>query len=259
MTNLLVSFGSHARGEADSYSDADLLEIGTVESNHLKTASTLFMPRDQFLAASRTGSLFIKHVLSEGQLAGGASLDFATLKQSWQSAANYQIEIDENLDLLELLAHVSSNRAGLVVAVDLTICALRSVLIRRLAEQGEYIFSWTKLAERARSAGLIHPRGPALIQAARRVKNLYRSRNHVAVPHAFVSALIEAARPALGYIHFRVGGVVPYDLPSRCPERSYKQLRAMELVRAAYPADQSIETWSSWIADPRSFCVKAGY
>ncbi|HUB66585.1 MAG TPA: hypothetical protein VL981_03780 [Candidatus Methylacidiphilales bacterium] len=259
MTNLLISFGSQARGEADSYSDTDLLEVTDVDSNDFKAASTLLMSQDRLLAASQTGSLFIKHVFSEGRLVAGTATDFAALTRSWQSAASYQDEIEENRDLLKLLAYVSSNQAGLAAAVDITICALRSILIRLLAERGEYLFSWAKLAERSLSVGLIHPRGPALIQAARRLKNLYRSGKDVIVPHSFVGTLIEATQPALGHVRLNVGGVVPYDLPDRCPERSYKQLRAMELVRAAHPNDRSFDRWSAWIADPRRFCIKAGY
>ena len=259
MTNLLISFGSQARGEADLYSDTDLLEVSDTESNDFKPVGTISVSRDMLLAASRTGSLFIKHLFSEGRLVAGPPSDFAALRRSWRSAVSYQDEIEENRDLLTLLAYVSGNQAGLVAAMDITICALRSILIRVLAERGEYIFSWAKLAERSLSAGLIQPHGPALIQAARRMKNLYRCGKRVIVPHSFVCTLIEAAQPALGCVRFHAGGVVPYDLPDRCPERSYKQLRAMELVRAAYSNDRSFERWSAWIADPRSFCVKAGY
>lgn len=258
MTNLLISFGSRARGDADPYSDIDLLEVFD-EQPSFSERDILQMPRDRFLAASRSGSLFVKHLFSEGKLVHGdqAKLDF--FKRSWLPASSYRSEIESNRDLLELLSYVPGNQAGFNAAVDILICALRSILIRLAAEEGEYLFSWASLSNRSLRAGLLRSDGPDRIQVARRLKNLYRAEMPGVVTATFISDLIEAAEPAVGSVNFRISEFIPYNLPEKYAAKSYKQLRAMELVRAAYPDDPDTRAWSDWIRNPRRFCLSAEY
>jgi hypothetical protein len=150
-------------------------------------------------------------------------------------------------------------RRGIAIATDLLVNCLRSILIRRLAEQGSYIFSWTKVVREASRRGLLPPDAERVVLSARRLKNEYRRFHRAHAELALVEQLADITRASIGYSR-----AVPHVRFSTAPtinkaaenlrDYSYKQLRAWELLCAEYPGDPSLAPFEKWAQQPNYFC-----
>ena len=159
---ITVEFGSRMRGDYDASSDRDLLIIGdrwsqlieTSSDNRWRGYSLSRFTYDRATYLISTGSLFFKHIAEEGTLVEGSEADFQELLGAWTPAPSYRQEIEENVDLLNLVEFLPKSIVGPSVGVDIIFTALRSVLIRELAGEGFYLFSWKAILAESQSDGL---------------------------------------------------------------------------------------------------------
>jgi hypothetical protein len=259
-----ILFGSNRRGDFDNYSDKDILLIGDhwdglkeerISLEKSGCSVSCFTSRRAHYLVS-TGSLFFKHILDEGALISGPYQEYKNLAIMWKPAASYGEEIDQNLDLLELLAFTPNSYVGLNTATDIVICSIRNILIRRLAQIGRYVFSWENIFLTAVDLGLITNRDVEVFLIARRIKNLYRKGHFTLLKEEFINALMEAAYKVFlmnNVLHFNVRPNISH-LPEKCYDGSYKQLRAIELMCAEYEFEPALKQYKSWISNPSYFC-----
>ena len=261
---ITVEFGSRMRGDYDASSDRDLLIIGDRWPQLIEASSDMRwrgysisrFTYDRATYLISTGSLFFKHIAEEGTLVEGSAVDFQELLGAWKPASNYRQEIEENVDLLDLLEFMPRSLFGLSVAVDIIFTALRSVLIRELAGEGFYLFSWTDILEKAELMGWIIPSDKSLFLRARRLKNSYRRGQNPRIDGVFFNLFSQAALRALRtkrQPQWADRGVI-YKLPDRFPDNSYKQLRALELLCGEFNCDDSIGHIRQWVKEPSYFC-----
>ena len=145
---LFIEFGSQNRGDSNYSSDKDLLLIDNcckklLEEKNIKKSlgySVTCFPADKAKILVQNGSLFFKHIIEEGQIINGSQDSAQELFHLWRAPKNYDKDIDSNIDLLELLAHIPKTQEGLVVAADMVTISIRNILIRHYASDGKYIF-----------------------------------------------------------------------------------------------------------------------
>ncbi|MCI0427901.1 MAG: hypothetical protein L0Z46_07805 [Nitrospiraceae bacterium] len=203
----------------------------------------------------RSGSLFFKHIIDEGVLVSGRSEEYNRLIAEWCPAASYEDEIEDNLDVLEVLAFVPKSPAGLATVVDIVITSIRNIVIRRLAAAGQYVFSWAGVLHTAAKGGQVRAEDVPFFLEARKMKNEYRMGRIRNVSETYVDRLIEGASGVLGgrnkcrfAEHKSILG-----LPERFADGSYKQLRAVDLLCAEYDFDGSLKSFMDWVRQPSYF------
>lgn len=262
---LAVEFGSRRRGDFKKFSDRDMLIIGDDCSNlnaekkekerQGYSVTAFSSTRARFLIKS--GSLFFKHIFDEGELLEGRLLDFNDLKRSWTGKNNYEDEIEDNLYLLEVLKHLPSNNHGLVVANDIIITSIRNILIRKLAEYGLYIFSWEHVFNKSADFGLIRKEHIPVLLCSRVIKNAYRTGFIPRIDKGLFDKIVVISSHVFGKngnVRF-AGRREVFTLPAKCEERSYKQLRALELMCAEYQFHGSLDIYRESICNPSYFCA----
>jgi predicted nucleotidyltransferase len=261
---LVVRFGSRKRGDFDLSSDKDVLLLSddwtdmNAEKDKKKkdgySVSSFTKNRAKYLISE--GSLFFKHIKDEGVLVNGSSDEYEHLITSWKPARSYAHEIEQNLDVLDLLAFIPRSKLGLSVAVDIIISSVRNILIKKLASEGFYVFAWEQIFQVAEFLGLIQSRDTFLFLTARRIKNLYRKEIPVKVEEPFVIELLEATTRIFNLsnlFHYNQKSVIR-ALPERYRNGSYKQLRAIELMCAEYRFEPGLKNYRQWISDSNYFC-----
>jgi hypothetical protein len=260
---LSIEFGSMQRGDSDLSSDRDILLIASdwdllSKEKAIKTTqgySVSCFTKETSSYLMESGSLFFKHVIDEGVLVHGSESEYQLLTRKWNHAKNYQDEIDSNIDLLEVLDFIPESNSGMVAAVDIIICSIRNVLIRKLAHSGIHVFSWKDVLDKAADMGLICEKNTKLFLIARAIKNLYRQGQIRPVPLSFIDRLVDSSKLVFD-------GSINYNFSKRkhiqtftekCHDGSYKQLRAIELLCAAYDFDSSMQNYLDWIKEPSYF------
>lgn len=262
---LIIEFGSSKRGDLDSSSDRDVLIIGNNWHELSEERATRkrygysvsCFTRDRALYLVSTGNLFFKHIKDEGVLVSGPEEEYSQLMATWRPAASYTHEIEQNLDLLEVLAFTPHSHWGIAVAIDIISSSVRNILIRRLATFGIYVFAWEGILETAATFGQIRHNDVELFLFARRIKNMYRKGQLFGVGEAFLNDLSEAAARV-----FRIGNFVYFNsrknirsLPEQFLDGSYKQLRGLELLCAEYAFEPALARYSEWVKEPSTFCA----
>ena len=164
-------------------------------------------------------------------------------------------EIEENLDLLEIMNFIPHTNAGCAAAVDILISSVRNILIRKLANHGEYVFSWEQILRAARRHGMIGSDDAPVFLAARHRKNLYRQGILPRTELGYLERLVEGADKVFeSHTGCRFARrPVLRALPDRCGEGTYKQLRALELVCAEYEFDHSLGRLIAMVRQPSYF------
>lgn len=260
---LSIEFGSRQRGDSDRSSDRDILLIASnweqlAKEKALRTAqgySVSCFTNDTSSYLVESGSLFFKHVIDEGVLVHGSEMEYLSLTRKWSPAKNYQEEIDSNIDLLEVLDFVPETTGGIVAAVDIIICSIRNILIRKLAHAGIYVFSWKHVLDNAAEMGLICEESTKTFLLARAIKNLYRQGHIKPIPLSFVDHLVDGSKHVFdGRLNFNISTRSKIQtFTDKCCDGSYKQLRAMELLCASYDFDPSMQDYLNWIKEPSYF------
>jgi predicted nucleotidyltransferase len=262
---LMIEFGSRQRGDFNNCSDKDVLilasnwkqikfETDKLTSEGFSVSSFLFGKATYLI---KTGSLFFKHIFDEGILISGSEERFHQLASQWYPAKDYEREIEGNLDLLEVLNFTPSSYVGIAVIVDILISSIRNILIRRLASQGCYVFSWSKIFEEAKKRNMIKEEDIRIFLIARQLKNKYRQGVVMRISRNYLRHLIDGAQRALTVsvkTRFASHKAIR-SLPERYNDNTYKQLRSIELVCAEYGFHESLGALRSIVRKPAYFCA----
>jgi hypothetical protein len=262
---LAIEFGSRQRGDFNLSSDKDILLLAssweqiTIETREhtlagFSVSAFLF---DKAVYLIKSGNLFFKHICDEGVLVFGSQDQYQALISQWHPANNYSKEIDENIDLLEVLTFAPSTYSGIIVIVDILISSVRNILIRRLADQGCYVFSWSQVFKEAQERGMIKNEDIQVFLIARYLKNQYRQGIVPVIPQSYLEYILNGAQRAFN-ISFKLKFARRMEmrsLPEKYCDGSYKQLRALELMCAEYGFHKSLGSLLLLTSQPAYFCA----
>jgi hypothetical protein len=210
---------------------------------------------DKLQRQASGGSLFLKHVFVEGVFLAGERQLWENGKSAWVARETYTDEIDDNLNFLSLLMSVPCTQEGCLAAVDIVACSVRNILVRRLAGQGEYVFSWPALIRAGTKHNLVGAHARRVLAWARHVKNLRRAGSSIPVGPEQVEELLftfrkllEGARFGLARSHVEIErAALMFD------EWSYGRLRGYELLAATNQKDPSLQRLKQVTTSPSYF------
>jgi predicted nucleotidyltransferase len=145
----LILYGSRARGDHRLRSDVDLL--GVVEGGAIhkeivaRGASFYHYPAPTLLEKSKSGDLFLLHLVKEGKVLHDTLGFFEEVRDSFEFSDSY----DDIIRAADAIARFIENRPTLLQSKKVRkryIWALRTILIARCAEQRRACFSAAALA-----------------------------------------------------------------------------------------------------------------
>lgn len=149
--------GSCARGTSTFESDIDVVRIG-----HRRAADVSVIPEvadvlgplsyvdyDQatFFRLYNKGSLFIKHILSEGRLLGGSKSAWSLLQRSFRVQEDFTQEIESQFELYRWLRDPSQFEGAEYALLSYTFRALKNLGVFSMAQEGRYIFEKREVLE----------------------------------------------------------------------------------------------------------------
>ncbi|WP_156401021.1 nucleotidyltransferase domain-containing protein [Acidovorax sp. Root568] len=177
----LALFGSVPRGDADQFSDRDVLLAGACEDQIMRSnlANAGYSPSvytwPQMEALSRDGSLFLQHIKQEGHVLRDRHGRLNSLLERYRPLVDYRHRIEENLELFEMTRGTPACVSAMGWSFDVLAVAFRNHAILQLANTGRYVFSYPALvAETTRAHGLSVEEAE-LLAALRRRKRDYRA------------------------------------------------------------------------------------
>lgn len=260
----VLEIGSSARGDKDRWSDRDVLVIGeatqlpSVEARlSAQGASVVSLTRRKFEYLASHGSLFLKHTIDEGRLLEGSSDAWLSMGRKWHfPVGNYSEEIESNLNFLHVLRCVPEQESGAVAAIDIMVCSLRNVLIRKLASRGIFKFSWNDVAKHSAKVVSLPTGAWAAVAWAREQKNKRRAGLPTQVTVAQVEECAELFGRVLGsgLIGWTSSNTRLERLASAFSDGSYAQLRAFELLCANGRNDVGLRSLRAVTSKPSYFC-----
>jgi hypothetical protein len=244
----LAIFGSVARGDADQFSDRDVLLAGANEESILESALSKagYSPSayswSQMEELSRDGSLFLQHLKQEGRVLFDRDGRLNSLLNQYRPLADYSHRINENMELFEMTRGAPAFVNLIGWAFDVLAVGFRNHAILQLANTGRYVFSYSALvAEISRAKGLSAEEVQLLIELRHRKRD-YRSghaRSGVAEKLSQTQALIERITGAGGLSNSQsIEDFVSNQIKSASTQRHwYYALRRLE---GAYRAMGSV-------------------
>ena len=259
----VIEFGSRIHGCHDIFSDKDAyLLYGpnddvSKEKKNLErkgfSVTTSSISRAQHLAAR--GSLFVRHVFFEGKLVKGSEDQQKYINKIWCPASSYDEEVESNIELLSLLESIPSTIEAVATVNDIIVCSTRNILIRKLANRGVFVFSWSDVISQSIRYNFIDQNDALLIRQARRIKNSYRmgvmprlSATYLNDLEKLSQRVIDRRRNFLFGSHKRI-----LSSPEHEKEGSYSQLRAIELLCAYYHFNAQMKKYAVIVQDPAYF------
>lgn len=262
---LIVEFGSKHNGRRDLYSDRDLLIVGNdwekISSleRHYKSYgySISCFKKDKAEYLSGKGSLFFKHIIDEGVVVSDENNFKTETFNSWVPRDHYNDEIESNLALLEVFKSIPNNKYAQNFINDILIISIRNILIRRIAEYGEYVFGWENIFEKSKEYCLLPSDAIPVLMASRKLKNSYRANVIKSIEHNFISNILEISSKLFG-LNIKLGKENKKEilnLPGNYQDGSYIQLRAVELLCSYYSFDSSLSNYIEMVRKPNYSCA----
>lgn len=262
--NLVIEFGSRRHGCYDTFSDKDLMFIYD-DANHLDNKrrtfesqgySVTFCSKDKANYLSQSGSLFIRHVVFEGKPLIGDFNYLQSLRNKWKPAPNYDAEIESNKAMLAVLEKTPSTQEASSVINDILICSIRNVLIRKIANEGIYVFSWKDVIRESVLRGYIKNTEIGALLLSRRLKNIYRNGANPIFQGQLLEILESIARKIIDKRRKIKRGTNREitSLPDTQESGSYAQLRAIELLCSHYCFPKTMNKYIQATKDPSYFC-----
>lgn len=259
----VIEFGSRRHGCNDFLSDKDVYllcgpnddisqEKGKLErQGYSVTVSS--KERAEYLSAK--GSLFIHHVFFEGLVTEGSDEDRIKIQNIWCSAPCYDQEIEENIEMLGVLEAIPSTIEALATVNDIVICSLRNILIRKLANNGLFVFSWRDVLAQSKRHNFINDVDEKIMRQARIYKNRYRLGFTPKLEWSFFEHLERITKKIMDKNRkFKFGSHKDVlASPEKAIEGSYSQLRAIELLCSHYHFHKSMRKYSVLVKDPAYF------
>ncbi len=262
---LIAEFGSKHNGCASHYSDRDLLIVSNdwEKINSLKnyyknigfSVTSFHTDKANYLA--KQGSLFFKHVIDESVLIYDDLNTYNQLSNNWSPKNNYNGEIESNVDLLELVRFVPQSKYSNNYLLDMLIISIRNILIRRIAESGEYVFDWENIAKVAFKYGCITYRDIEIISLSRKLKNRYRMGIYDEISRGLIDGLLSILN-SLQREKIKLNYAKKNELlflPDRFNNGSYKQLKALEAICCYYSFSPSMNHYIELVKDPNYVCA----
>ena len=241
---LVIAFGSSIRGDFDVSSDRDILVLSDSGSER-ESEERLLGKQGYSVSAftlrgahymSERGNLFIKHVFDEGVLLSGSLSLYDGMRSAWRHAPSYDEDIEETVDISEVMMSAPRCCNSIPVLIDITATSLRNILIRKLAEKGIYAFSCKRVISESVRTGLLDERAKRPLEMCRYIKNSYRRGRSINISIRFleeVEMLVAKIFKRKNLFCFTDLGKIKNAYES-LQERSYKQLRSLELLEAGY-------------------------
>ncbi|EBQ9656867.1 hypothetical protein XF56_002926 [Salmonella enterica subsp. enterica serovar Java] len=261
---IAIEYGSRHNGVVSRYSDRDLLLIhhgwkyakGEKRKFQLLGYDVTVMNEQKAMYLANAGSLFLKHVIDEGKVISGDVDIYEKVGFLWKAKNDYQYEIDSNIDILELLETLPENKFSLLFVNDLLITSIRNISIRKFAAQGIYVFDWEGIFNQLYNHGWINKGEVKVLLCARKLKNAYRLKMYYDIEFSFISTLMKIAKKIIKFhcrLKFCNRKSTILGLPEKFQERSYKQLRAYEVVCSFYQFRDDVSDIASMVSNPSYF------
>ncbi len=269
-------FGSQSRGDADAFSDRDILIVDDdhvalskrreiLESDGWSVASYTFRKLET-LAQKR--ALFLQHLKFEAKITRDVGGRLRDILDDFAPKQDYSAELIENAQLASIARLRPDTTLGSLWACDVLYVAVRNFGILALASKGCHVYGYSDVLGHLVEFGMLREAAVPSLLKLRFAKSLYRS--SIEVPNRRARILLDAAVAHLPD-HVTVGpfrALSPRDLISnvenlpagspnyhrlRSLERTYVALLSLAPVVAQQP---EFTTLRRWIRNPRAY---AGY
>jgi predicted nucleotidyltransferase len=146
----LILYGSCARQDNSASSDVDLFAVGNADDYRMVVASKVNLAvysKESALRMSRSGDLFMLHIVREGRPIYDDRLLFRELAASFEFKSSYRREIANATELgWALLALASTTKNWALLNKRIAWC-VRTVVIAQAADERKAIFSARELSE----------------------------------------------------------------------------------------------------------------
>lgn len=261
----IIEFGSRRHGTNDLLSDKDVYLLYGENDDVIQEKSNLERQGYSVTTSTRSraeylslnGSLFIRHVFFEGAVINGCEEDRSYIKDLWRPASCYDHEIEDNIHMLKILEAIPSTMESIAAVNDIIICSLRNVLIRKLANDGVFVFSWKDVIAESVARNLINEADSILMRKARVCKNSYRLGIIPKLHDTFIESLEKLTKKVIDKKRKIKFGSHKDILasPEREKEGSYSQLRAIELLCSHYRFHESMGKYTELVKDPAYFAA----
>ncbi len=267
-----ATFGSMSRGDADEFSDRDILIVsdcvqaldrrrGELEANGYSVAAYTWR---KLGALSKNGALFIQHLKLESVIRTDDSGRLSELINDFQPKQSYFEELASNRRLFQLVESYPVGGVGSLWCADVLYVALRNFGVLRLAELGKYVFSYQSILDELVNESILDRDKVSALRGLRLAKSLYRSGQRIpgnrgeSLLQSFVSAIPDwlLSQCAPDDPH----SIVASSFPMIGDASAYHRLRNLEKVFISLSAiDPSICERSEfvrlrrWIENPRAY------
>ncbi|WP_154667491.1 nucleotidyltransferase domain-containing protein [Niveispirillum irakense] len=264
-------FGSAARGDADAFSDRDVLIVdddittlatrsAELEAQGASVASYTFA---KLAALANQGALFVQHLKLEAKITRDLGGRLAEILNKFSPRADYSSDIIDNSVLCSLAGTVSAGGRGVLLAADILYVGVRNYGVLSLAERGVHVYGFDAVIAGLEAEGLIAPGGARALSILRFLKCLYRTGEA-----SSSAALLETVKTTLSVLPptlFPAGikVVAPHCIiyaPPPTAVASYVVLRDLECRFVALQAlgyninlNAELVRLSRWIGNPRSY------
>lgn len=177
----IALFGSRARGDADSLSDADLLVVSDIlidrEVNSYAAAgySVSSFTWPQLAAMSTDGSLFLQHLKQESIILQDPKDRLASVLSDFRPSLDQSKKLRENLGLFQLTRGTPPEPETVGWAFDVLAVAVRNHAVLLAAEEQRFIFSFNELTRWTAAKFDLTREEEALFLELRSLKRMYRS------------------------------------------------------------------------------------
>lgn len=182
--NAIAVFGSVARGNADAWSDADLLLVNE-DSDRLRLSARMYERLGWSTTSMRwtdlrrqvaSGSLFAVHLRDEARILQDPKDRLRRLLNTVRVRSRFDTEYEASAALLSLIVEVPPHPLVLGWAYDVLAVAFRCMAVPYLAQRRAVAFDTDQILRQLREFGALRDEHAALrVSRLRVMKRVYRS------------------------------------------------------------------------------------
>jgi hypothetical protein len=269
-------FGSVARRDADTLSDIDFLIVDDdplrlktrkrwLEGQGLSVADYTW-PR--FVRLFERQTLFAMHLKLESRVLHDGSGRYRDLLSTTWRRSSYEDDFRQSLALFEVLQQIPASSMGRAWVLDHIAVAFRNSSILLLANDGEYVFSFSKVIDRMTARIRYSDQEAGALHKLRTIKRLYRSGSDIHPTKEDVYSALQAADHAfqLGLgVEERRGPIIAPDVAGSTSTEAYLYLRYIEreLVSISHRYDRQFpaerQQLLNVVRDPHQYLWQAIY